>query len=72
MNDQEASMPMGSDQLHDLETIARRLDIAIKSVRRLINRGSLGHQVGRLKRMMKSAEHVAGRADDAPSNTATG
>jgi hypothetical protein len=36
MNDQEASMPTGSDQLHDLETIARRLDIAIKSVRRLM------------------------------------
>ena len=40
------------DRLHDLKTIARWLDVSIKSVRRLINRGELGyHQVGRLKRV---------------------
>jgi excisionase family DNA binding protein len=39
-------------RLHDLKTIARWLDVSIKSVRRLINRGELGyHQVGRLKRV---------------------
>ena len=40
------------DQLHDLDTIAQRLNVATKTVRRLIARGELGyHQVGRLKRV---------------------
>jgi excisionase family DNA binding protein len=44
-----------NDQLHDLDTIARRLNVAIKTVRRLIGRGELGyHQVGRLKRVSDS------------------
>jgi excisionase family DNA binding protein len=43
------------DQLHDLNTIARRLNVATKTVRRLIARGELGyHQVGRLKRVSES------------------
>ena len=44
-----------NDQLHDLDTIARRLNVATKTVRRLIVRGELGyHQVGRLKRVSDS------------------
>jgi hypothetical protein len=30
-------------QLHDLDTIARRLDVTIKTVRRMIARGELGY-----------------------------
>jgi excisionase family DNA binding protein len=40
------------DRLHDLGTIAGRLNVSTKMVRRLIDRGELGyHQVGRLKRV---------------------
>jgi len=34
------------------ETVARRLNVAVKTVRRMIDRGELGyHQIGRLKRV---------------------
>ena len=47
----ESTVPV-SEQLHDLDTIARRLEVATKTVRRMIARGELGyHQVGRLKRV---------------------
>jgi len=47
----ESTVP-ASEQLHDLDTIARRLEVATKTVRRMIARGELGyHQVGRLKRV---------------------
>jgi excisionase family DNA binding protein len=53
MND-EPTTP-ANDRLHDLNTIARRLNVAIKTVRRMIARGELGyHQVGRLKRVSDS------------------
>jgi excisionase family DNA binding protein len=39
-------------QLHDLDTIARRLNISTRTVRRLVVRGELGsHRVGRLLRV---------------------
>jgi excisionase family DNA binding protein len=53
MND-EPTAP-ANDHLHDLDTIARRLNVATKTVRRMIARGELGyHQVGRLKRVSDS------------------
>jgi hypothetical protein len=36
----ESTAPI-KDQLHDLDMIARRLDVAIKTVRRMIDRGEL-------------------------------
>jgi excisionase family DNA binding protein len=43
------------EQLNDLDTIARRLNVSTKMVRRLIGRRELGyHQVGRLKRVSDS------------------
>ncbi len=51
-NVEEASAPPADEQLHDPDTIARRLHVSTKMVRRLIIRGELGwHQVGRLKRV---------------------
>ena len=44
--------PPAIDQLHNLDEIARRLNVSTKMVRRLIARGELDyHQVGRLKRI---------------------
>ena len=52
MDDDESGTAPADDQLHDLDTIARRLNVSTKTVRRLIVRGELGyHQVGRLKRV---------------------
>jgi excisionase family DNA binding protein len=52
-DDESATAPV--DRLHDLDTIARRLNVATKTVRRMIARGELGyHQVGRLKRISDS------------------
>jgi excisionase family DNA binding protein len=52
MDDNESGVPVAKDQLHDLDAIARRLNVSTKMVRRLIARGELGyHQVGRLKRV---------------------
>ena len=51
MNDGSSNVP-ANDRLHDVETIARRLDISSKTVRRKIDRGELGHyRVGRLLRI---------------------
>jgi excisionase family DNA binding protein len=44
-----------NDQLNDLDTIARRLKISIKTLRRMLARGDIGyHQVGFLKRISDS------------------
>jgi len=44
-----------NDQLHDLDAIARRLNVSTRTVRRMIARGELGyHQIGRLKRVSNS------------------
>jgi excisionase family DNA binding protein len=52
MDDDESSAAEAIGRLHDLDTIARRLNITTKTVRRMIVRGELGyHQVGRLKRV---------------------
>jgi excisionase family DNA binding protein len=52
MNVEERSSAPVNEQLRDLDTIARRLNVSTKMVRRLIGRGELGyHQVGRLKRV---------------------
>jgi excisionase family DNA binding protein len=52
MDDDESDTPPANAQLHDLEAIARRLNISIRTVRRLIVRGELGyHRVGRLLRV---------------------
>ncbi len=52
MDDDESSAAEAVGRLHDLDTIARRLNITTKTVRRMIVRGELGyHQVGRLKRV---------------------
>jgi excisionase family DNA binding protein len=41
-----------NEQLHDIKRIARRLNIATKTVRRLIDRGELGcYRIGRLLRV---------------------
>ena len=48
----EAQSPRPVDVLHDLEVIAKRLDVSTKTVRRLIDRGELPHlRVGRLVRV---------------------
>jgi excisionase family DNA binding protein len=50
MDDSGAAPAVG--QLHDLDTIARRLNISIRTLRRLIVRGELGsYRVGRLLRV---------------------
>jgi excisionase family DNA binding protein len=55
MNNGESSTSSADDQLHDLGTIARRLNVSTKTVRRLIVRGELSyHQVGHLKRVSDS------------------
>jgi excisionase family DNA binding protein len=44
--------PPANEQLRDVETIARRLNVSSKTVRRMIDRGELGHyRVGRLLRV---------------------
>jgi excisionase family DNA binding protein len=44
--------PPANEQLHDVKTIARRLNVSIKTVRRLIKQGELGcYRVGRLLRV---------------------
>ena len=49
-DDRGAALAVG--QLHDLNTIARRLNVSTKTVRRLIVRGELqSHRVGRLLRV---------------------
>jgi excisionase family DNA binding protein len=52
MDDDESGAVPAVGQLHDLDTIARRLNISTRSVRRLVVRGELGsHRVGRLLRV---------------------
>jgi len=52
MDDDESSAAEAAGRLRDLDTIARRLNVTTKTVRRMIVRGELGyHQVGRLKRV---------------------
>ena len=52
MDDDESVAASAVGQLHDLDTIAQRLNVSTKMVRRMIVRGELGyHQVGRLKRV---------------------
>jgi excisionase family DNA binding protein len=52
MKDDESATAPVDDRLHDLSTIAERLGVATKTVRRMIARGEIGyHQVGRLKRI---------------------
>ena len=52
MDDDGSSAAEAVGRLHDLGTIARRLNISTKTVRRMIVRGEIGyHQVGRLKRV---------------------
>jgi excisionase family DNA binding protein len=52
MDDNVSGTAPVDDRLHDLNTIAGRLGVATKTVRRLVARGELGyHQVGRLKRI---------------------
>ena len=46
MDDEESSAAEAVGRLHDLDTIARRLSVASKTVRRMLVRGELGyHQV---------------------------
>jgi excisionase family DNA binding protein len=55
MDDDESSAAEAVGRLHDLDTIARRLNVTTKTVRRMLVRGELGyHQVGRLKRVSDS------------------
>lgn len=55
MDDDKSSTALVDDRLHDLSTIAGRLGVATKTVRRLVARRELGfHQVGRLKRVSDS------------------
>ena len=55
MDNDESSTAPANGQLHDLGTIARRLNVSVRSVRRLLARGELAyHQVGRLKRISDS------------------
>lgn len=55
MDDDQCTAALNTGRLHDLATIAQRLNISVKTVRRLIARGELGcHQVGRLKRVSDS------------------
>jgi excisionase family DNA binding protein len=52
MNDDESNKAPTTDSLHDLRTVARRLNVAVKTVRRMIVCGELEyHQIGRLKRV---------------------
>jgi excisionase family DNA binding protein len=52
MSNEEPSTAPSDDRLHDVDTIAQRLNVSTKMVRRLIERGELDyHQVGRLKRV---------------------
>jgi excisionase family DNA binding protein len=52
MDNEEFNNAPADDRLRDLDTIAQRLNVSIRMVRRLIDRGELGyHQVGRLKRV---------------------
>jgi excisionase family DNA binding protein len=52
MDDDQSGAALAVGQLHDLDTIARRLNISTRTVRRLIVRGELGsHRVGRLLRV---------------------
>jgi excisionase family DNA binding protein len=53
-----------NDRLHDIDTIARRLDVSAKMVRRLIGRGELGYyRVGRLVRISEAQfQEYLGRA----------
>ena len=47
MDDDEFGAAPAVGQLHDLDTIARRLNVSTKTVRRMIVRGELGyHQSG--------------------------
>ncbi|MFY9837150.1 MAG: excisionase family DNA-binding protein [Xanthobacteraceae bacterium] len=44
--------PPANEQLHDVKTIARRLNVSTKMVRGLIRHGELGfYRVGRLQRV---------------------
>jgi excisionase family DNA binding protein len=41
-----------NEQLHEVERIARRLNVSIRTVRRVIDRGELGcYRIGRLLRV---------------------
>jgi len=52
MDDDQSSAALETGRLHGLATIAQRLNVSTKTVRRLFARGELGcHQVGRLKRV---------------------
>ena len=52
MDDDESGAALAVGQLHDLDTIAGRLNISVRTTRRLIVRGELGsHRVGRLLRV---------------------
>jgi excisionase family DNA binding protein len=52
MDDDESGAAPTVGQLHDLDTIARRLNISTRTARRMIVRGELGyHRVGRLLRV---------------------
>jgi excisionase family DNA binding protein len=52
MDDDESGPALAVGQLHDLDTIAGRLNISTRTVRRLVVRGELGsHRVGRLLRV---------------------
>ena len=69
MNDAKARIAPTNEQLQDLDTIARRLSIAVKSVRRLIDRGELGcYRVGRLLRVSEAQyqEYLAGARHGRP------
>jgi excisionase family DNA binding protein len=52
MNDDESGTAPDNDRLHDVETIARRLNVSSKTVRRRIDSGELAcYRVGRLLRV---------------------
>jgi excisionase family DNA binding protein len=54
-DDKAGTTSVKADRLHDLDTIAERLGVASKTLRRMITRGELGYyQVGRLKRISES------------------
>jgi excisionase family DNA binding protein len=51
MNEDACNTP-DNDRLHDVDTIARRLNVSTKFVRRRIDCGELGHyRLGRLVRI---------------------
>jgi excisionase family DNA binding protein len=63
MTDNPDRAPSG-ERLIDLDAIAERLGISVKSVRRLLDRGELAyHRIGRLKRVSESdyAAYLASR-----------